>query len=327
MSKVIGILDMDTRYANRLMEYLKRKKRMMVQVRVFSDLENMQKYIDYNKLDVLLLGENLYPLKDLDYNNMPTVILSEDNKKREDKIVPSIYKYQSVVNIIDELITIFPDLKDEQVQEEKEDLKIYTVFSLGSGGEDEIFSYLLAKEYGNSEKVLYINLSPFTGMKEMVPNDNKGMSDLIYYVNEKVGGLKEKIERIIKKINTIDVILDVTFSTDLVDLSTEGMRALLDTIREIKAYKYCIIYINFVSAAVIELLRQSFRICITTDKKEWLHRRRDNFIKQLEWAGYEELVHKIVQLSLEEKEKDIMLKAYEEGMEQDSLKGYIKFLM
>jgi hypothetical protein len=308
------------------MEYIKRRKRLLIQVRVFSDLNNMHLFLEHDMLDVLLLGENLHPLQGNDYSNIHTVVLTEENKGGKDMEVSSIYKYQPVGSLVDELITICPELKEEDVNGQSvTNLKIIPILSLGSGSVGEIFSYLLAKEYGNKDHVLFINLEPFTGLRETISAESqKGMSDVIYYVNEKVLNLKEKLELLIRHKDNIDLVPDITFSTDLYDFAADGMRILLNTIRECKKYKYCIINIGFVSSTVFELFAQSHKIYIVTGIEDVNCRRRDNFVKQLEWAGFEEILSKLEEVCLTDEEMKYIFRTYEVGAEDESIKEYMK---
>lgn len=305
------------------MEYLKRKKKVMVQARVFSDLNNMNMFLEHNTLDILLIEESLYPLQERDYSNIRIIVLAE-NKDRKMGIL-SIFKYQSGESIIAELINICPELRDGEVNQNIQAMKLFSIYSLGSGGVGEIFSYFLAREYGNQGKVLFINLEPFTGLKQTKVSDAyKGMSDVIYYVNEKVDNLKEKLELIIKSTDNIDLILEVIFSTDLYDLNLEGIKILLTTIRDYQKYKYCIINTGYISSAVIELFKQSSKIYIITDKEDVTHRRKDNLVRQLAWAGFDEILKNLHQICLNKEDKDVILRTYEEGEENESIMEYIK---
>lgn len=299
---------------------------MRVQVRVFTDLNNMHIFLEHNKLDILLLGEKLYPLQERDYSNIRIVVLIEDKKTKNELSCQSINKYQSAEHIINDLISICPELKEgEDGGPVVNELEILTLYTLGSEGIGEIFSYLLAKEHTDVANVLFINLEPFNGLRETVTSDNhKGMSDMIYYVNEKVDNLKEKLVLTIKHKDKLDLISNITFSADLYDLTPEGMRILLNTIRDLEQYRYCIINTGFISPAVLELFNQSSKLYIIAGKDEFIYRRKENFVKQLNWGGFEEVLKKMNIVNLSHENKDLILQAYEEGGGDEKIKEYMK---
>ncbi|MFV0344047.1 MAG: hypothetical protein ACK5JH_14380 [Anaerocolumna sp.] len=326
MSKVIGILDGDIQYSKRLMEYIKRKRRTLFQVRVFSDLNNMQKYLEHNQLDILLLGEELYPLEGKDYSSIFTIILRENDKKNTSTTELGIYKYQPVSILIDELTILCPMLKEDEADKNVENvLKIVAVTSLEDGSMGEIFSYLLAKEYGHKEKVLFLNLVPFTGLRETLPEDvNQGMSELIYYMNEKVDTIDEKLNTIIKSNERMDYISNVTFLTDLNELTIDGMRVLLKTIKEYARYTYCIIHVGILNATILELLRKCHKTYILSGTTNVANRRKDNLIKQLEWADFHDILKNLIPIGFTDEERDYIFRAYEERIEDEGLKDFIR---
>lgn len=308
------------------MEYLKRRMRMIAQIRVFTSLDNLHIYLEHNKLDILLLEERLYPLEVQDLDNIHIVIMAEECRVKKEITHPVIRKYQSAKSLIEELTELCPVLREWEESDQYENaLDIITVYSLGDGGIGEIFSYLLAEEYVNMNNVLYINMEPFTGLKEDLQTDSrKNMSDLIYYLNEKIYNIKEKLEPMIQSKAKFDVVSGITFSTDLYDLTLEGVRILLNTIREYKRYQLCVINTGFISPAIFEVFRMSSKICIVTGQGKVIERKKGDFLKQLKWAGFEEILDKLKLLSISDEEITIFEKSYEEGLTDERVTEYIK---
>lgn len=323
---MIGILDSDIRYSNKLMEYLNRRIRMIAQIRVFSDSDNLLTYLKHNQLDVLLLEECLYPLKGEDLSYINVVVLTENSQTTKGAVYPSIHKYQSAQGFLEKLIEVCSELKEGAKGEAPEDtLEIITTYSLGCGGIGEIFSYLLSHEYASMGNCLFMNLVPFTGLLEGSTIDgNKGMTDLIYYLNEKVDNLGEKIELISKKIDNMHVITEVTFSTDLCDLSMEGMRNLIGTIRECRKYKFLIINIGYVSPAIFELFQACNKLYVVARQEETELRAKDNLLKQLKWADLKGITKKLELIIMSGEDIDLLSKRYEEGVEVEGVTTYMR---
>lgn len=322
MSKIIGILDSDTQYSNKLMEYLKRRIRTLAQIRVFSDLDNLHRYLEHNILDVLLLEENLYPLKERDFSNIHIVVLTENNIPTTGQLYPNISKYQSAENLIEELKMECPELKEWTKQKTSEDtLEIIATYSLSCGGIGEILAY----EYGGMGKCLFINLAPFTGLvEEGTVDGHKGMSDLIYYMNEKVENIKEKIELTVRIKENIEVISDTSFATDLCDLTIEGIRTLITSIRDCKKYNFLIFHAGFVSPAILELFQICSRLYAVIGTQAADVRRKENFLKQLKWAGVKDRIEKLEVIKMSDEEIELLSKRYEEGVEDERVVNYIR---
>lgn len=308
------------------MEYLKRKVRVLAQVRLFSDLENLIMYLEHSKLDILLLEEDLLPLKGRDFSSIHIVVLAENTSSTQEGQYPVIEKYQSAQSLVENLIVECSELNSWTGQDSSKDaLEIIITYSLGCGGISEIFSFLLANEYGSMGNCLFINLEPFTGLIEGGILDNhKGMSDLIYYLNEKVENIKEKIELIIKNKDNIDVISNVTFSTDLCDFTIEGVRTFIGSIRDSNKYKFLIINTGYICPAVLELFQICSKLYTVTGQEEVNLRRQENFLKQLKWAGFSGILEKLELLKMSGEDINLLNKRYEEGVEDERVTVYIR---
>lgn len=328
MSVTLGILDTDIKYANRLMEYLKRNKRVLAQVRVFSNLDNLYGYLDKYKLDILLLSEDLFPLQGRSMNNLKIILLGE-SKGNEVQGYSIVSKYQSVKNLLQELMDLCPSLGNACRQvDKKSEVSIHTIFSLGSEEVGEVFSYLLAQEYAKIESTVYINLECFTGLKEFKTNINqKGISDIIYFLNEKVENFQDKFEGIIQNRDNLFFIPVTSFCSDLYELTVEGIKTLLDTLKSCKRFKHCIINVGFITPAILSLLEQSMKIYIVEEQNSLVKSKVETFYKQLKWAGFDSILEKCREIELSSKDKKELLIAYDqENFEQEESKFIRKFI-
>lgn len=301
MSCKLAIFDNEKEYANHLMGYIKRKKKIVDQLRIFTNPGSIKDFLMHNEIEVLLINETI-PLDEVLHNNIKNIcILSEGGSLRESGCYPVIYKFQSAEVIMNELFTFYPILSktgNELINHEKR-AKLISIFSLEHESYRQIFSLSLAKEYSKHKPTLYINLNAFKSIAEVVTDSSiKGLSEFIYYLKQNHPNLMQKMNGIITKHEKLNLIQGLSFGPDLYEITPEDMKRWLHEMQTITNYEVIIFDVDTFYQGSLELFHESTSLYIisseTTDDNK-LH----NFEEQLLWAGFDDILNKTEIINIE----------------------------
>ena len=187
MKKLIAVYDADTRYAERLSDYVNRKEKGVFTAQAFTSKEKLAEYAKKHEIDVLLSGERT---DSGDISGIPSaqkIYMSEETEKQMDS-GKEIYKFQSGDDIIREVMAAYseiPGIRPNTAGAMGQSRRIIGVYSpIGRCGKTCLalaIGQILAKE----EKVLFVTLDTFTGFTGLLNERwKRDLSDLIYYYKQ-----------------------------------------------------------------------------------------------------------------------------------------------
>ena len=106
MKKMMAVYDADTRYAERLSDYVNRKERGVFTAQAFTSKEKLAEYAAKHEIDVLLSGERT---DSGDISEIPSgqkIYMSEETERQMES-GKEIYKFQSGDDIIREVMAVY----------------------------------------------------------------------------------------------------------------------------------------------------------------------------------------------------------------------------
>lgn len=258
-------------YMKNFVQFLSRQKYHTLETRLFTSFENLISQAKKGEVDVLLAGEDAQEEITILHSLVPQIILlSEGNVVREDSTFCKIFKYQSVPDIMREVLAVVAD-NDSIVYTEKrtmhktaEMLAVYAPFG-GSGVSQYAFS--MAKDLSDKFRTLYVNLEAFYGFSEIVTDkkgkpieDFRGMSEVIFYIRQKKEKLALKLESIIVTYQNLDCLLTVEDYRDLFYMTKDDMDRLIQVLLWETDYEKIIFDIGFITDAMMVLFEKADRI-------------------------------------------------------------------
>lgn len=297
MKGIFAIYDRETDYANHLTDYIKRKQKRSVQVRVFTNHESLSEYAKQNPVEILLINESL-PVEEIKQDNIKNIcILTENTYSSENSVYPVIYKYQSAEIILKEMFGYFSykDMQDRLKNSFEEKGRLISVFSAGEDAARQLFAFSLANQYSLSKNTLYINvntlqvLSGLSGFKA-----DKGLSEFIYYLKQNNPNLIHKMNDSITKRNNLDYMEGVSFGPDLYELTAEDINRWLSILIQYTEYEVIIFDVGCYFQAGLELFRKSSQILFWLGNCNWEQLQFDDFKEQMKWSGNEEILEKTI---------------------------------
>ncbi len=296
VSCILAIYDNDTDYANHLMDYIKRKKKKISQVRVFTNHNSLKEYLEHNKINILLLDEKIPP-HEVEHENIKNIcILSEGSYIREGSTCTVIYKYQSAELIIQEVFSYFAAeiQAGRPLEKTWHKAKLISVFSVRREKGQSMIALSLAASYARNKKTLYINLDIFQAFSEIQKqNTEKGLSEFIYYLKQNHPNLMNKMNELITRFDQFDYIQGVNFGPDLYELTTDDMTLWMNELRNNNEYEVIIFDVGTFFQATLELFCESNELLLILGDNDWEQSRYHNFKNQLLWVGFEEVLQKI----------------------------------
>jgi len=241
------IYEKDRVYGSRLMTAITKRAAMRFKVQMFTEREQLESYIRNNKPDVLLTGEESY-YDDIRkfYSGRIIVLVDEyeDNTCIEESYgqnVVGVYRYQSSDMIYKEVI------KGGQLVRKRESSQVNTIvlYSPVYAEPKAAFVLTLAKVFGESYKVLYLNLEEFSGLDEILSDMGKGnLSDALYYYRQGKGAAIDKIKETINTAAGFDYIAPMKCADDVSGIESEEILDFIDCIGKALAYDIIILDIS-----------------------------------------------------------------------------------
>lgn len=269
MDKLLAIFDTDVLYASRLMEYLKKLAWEGFEILLFTKMESLTNFLEYQPVEILLYGgddlgeEELHLVQNS--NNAKYVFCFSSNKKHIKDNSSLIYKYQSATDISWDILSLYTKLEDSKDETAYGDVRIISVFSPAPSIEKLTFSWSLAKDLSSRVKVLFIPLE-FFPTDHIFHKGEKGqsLSDFLYYLKDSKNDSIDKIKSYIKYSEKLSHLSGVNHGFDLLSVSKEDIKGLVKSIKEHRDYEVVVFYIGIYTEAAMELLRFSDEVCIIT---------------------------------------------------------------
>lgn len=303
---VIGLYD-KTVYSERFAEYFCNNKNNCIDFMIFTVFDKISEFVKKGKLDVLLLGQEYVDEIKNTKEIGKIIVLSEGNYVMEGEKYPVVFKYQSVENIINEVLENIAD--DEKIRLEennKHPVKINTeligVYSSDSVNLALKYGVDLAIKTAKVKKTLLVCLDQLNGLDGALRLENnmceqffsyegenmtyetsyvRGMSEVIYYLNKKGSKLALKLQSIICHRGGVDCIYSVEDYRDLKYFDIEGVEEFISILSGQMEYETIIFVIGYLNETFIELMQRCDKLYFSAVQDEIDRQRFSSFEKTL----------------------------------------------
>lgn len=295
MKKVLGICDSDSQYAELLRENLGRRENFPFEVSSFETGEAVSKAVNKGILSVLLIAESVFDkYKETNFGDTKIVILNEGYNLTLNE--DCIWKYQSSELIRKELLSILS--KDENIASfgmrvSKGKGKVIGVYSLSRIREVSSFAISLGKQLSKKEKVLYISFKGMSaGRNYLDINENKDITDLIYYQRNAKDRFMYSFEEIVSSDKKLDYITPAYSFVDVKSVPKEDWLEVISQIRNCCDYSFVILELSEIIDGFLEVLRNCDQLVMLCEEGEVEGRVMKEFNEILESMDYGDIVNK-----------------------------------
>lgn len=268
MKKIIVAMFDREGYTKRLAEYLIRHCNTMLDVRLFTSIESMRKFLRREVVEMLLIGEKDWDSAwEAESHVHQLIFLSDGEMVREGTSQQIIFKYQSAESIVRELLSVIAEDDSIQSSDMKRgigNVEFIGVYSPFGGAGVSTFAYRMAKEYGVQYLTLYLDLELFDGMsayldrkhsKAVVDVAGGGMSKLIFYLQQNKDKVAVKIQALVQHHEGMDCIGAVDDYRDLYSMKVDDLHRLIQVLSEKTEYQKIVFDIGYLSESSLELMR------------------------------------------------------------------------
>ncbi|MBQ8052660.1 MAG: AAA family ATPase [Lachnospiraceae bacterium] len=230
----VGFFDKDTRYVNKLVNYLNLHYSDSIETHMYSNIDTMLEQIRKHKLDILLIEpgcvEESFDVPD--YMGMAYFSTSVDIDTIREK--RTICKYQKVDIIYKEILNLFSELDlGISVKAWSGECSIQLFIGASGGVGTTTVAAACAKNLAqNGRKVLYLNLESNGVISQIFTGElSQGLSDALYAVKSNHSNLILKLTSMIDKDPSgVSFLNPFAVTLDEAELTPEELEKLVDSL-------------------------------------------------------------------------------------------------
>lgn len=292
--------DKEKDYARNFMEYISEKRGIPFKVRAFSDIEQLEAYVEKKPPELLLVSEESMEEGIKDWNIKDIIVLSEGGMVNEKGEHLVIYKYQSMENILAELIE-YCGAKKYDMENSVNGLKtqIIGVYSpIGRSGKTS-FEMTLGQIMQNDGPVLYINMEEFSGFSGIYARDYRSdLSDLMYHYRQSPESIGVKLKAIVNNLHGMDYVPPMTYSGDLRNVKSAYWVQMMKDIAATGMYENIILDLSNMLSDVFDILEICNFVYMPLEDDRVSMCKINEYEQFLLRTEREEIVNKTVKLKL-----------------------------
>ena len=328
--KIFAICDMEEAYALRMAEYVLEKIRIPYALHLFTKVEELEKFIEQEEIEILLIAESALELLCEEYvrRQVAQMFVLQENDMREDEYPPSyISKFQSPEKIISLLIESVEGLSDwrRAGTQTRTEVKLIGIYSPIKRCLQTSFALTMGQILAREHRVLYFNFESYSGFGQLLGKEFLAdVTDVMYYFHCDKEKLALHLPAIIQNINGLDYIPPMQSQTELWETDGRQWLELCRNIAEIGQYEYIILDLDDGMSSLFELLRECYKIYTITRDDSFAVAKLNQYEQILKFYELEEIADKTVKCRFPIfKEVPVNL----ELMTHGELAGYVKAII
>lgn len=255
----LWIADPEVSYVEAFQEYANLKKSHLFQVKMCTDKSQLKHIFSEEEADILLVSAKWYEDCKKLVKRECILLLSEGSIPEEFGMYPAVYKYQSVENILREVMYCYSEQVEdtEYVTGIRKDHQVIGVYSPAGGSGKTMFALALGQILAENQNVLYLNLEECSGFRGILGEGHWNLSDLIYFFRQKnKTQFLYRLNSMVHKLNRMDYIPPCETYTDFRQITVEEWQKLLYLLRVQSVYDCVILDMGNMAGNEPDLLRQ-----------------------------------------------------------------------
>lgn len=327
--KVFAICDTEEAYAVRLMEYMLEKVRLPYVFHLFTKAEELQKFMQREKVEILLIAESVLRMLREEYIRRQVTqifVLQESDEARSEGLC-CISKFQSPIAILEVLADSVPELSDWSAEEQASDteVKLIGIYSPVKRCLQTTFALTLGQILAKEHRTLYMNFENYSGFGQMLKRDfSMDMMDLMYYFRCAKDKLSFRLSAILQNIGGLDYIPPGQSLMGMREADGNQWLALCEYVARIGQYEYMILDLDDGLDGLFDLLRKCFKIYTITREDSFAVAKLNQYEQILKFNELDEIAAKTVKCRFPTfKEIPVAL----DSMTHGELAGYVKAIV
>ena len=294
--KFLVLCDPEEDYAQHMADFLRRKKDMDWEVRIFTMQEELQKFSAEEAIEILLVAETAYGdyIKDLAVK-LP-VLLNESGILRERKLA-NIDKYQPAEAVWQEVLTLYMEKNGERYPKVGgwKKGKLIGLYSPVRRCLQSTFALTLGQLLAEKYATLYVSFEFFAGLEEWQDRDRQDLSVLLYYQQNRPDTFGVQLQTLVKKVGNLDYVMPMINGENLLYISPEQWKSLIQALLSTGDYEYIILDLSESVQGLFEILHLCHKVyTIVQEDPKALQKmcRYDQLLSLLEYEDVKEKTSK-----------------------------------
>lgn len=298
--ETLVIYDEEEAYAHSLMEYISEKKGVPFKVIAFSRFDELEKYGKEKKIDWLLASEKAMSQVFQTMDVQKLILLSEGEMVSENQEIFNIYKYQSVEQILRELLNYYADMNKERGMPSilnGRSTEIIAVYSpVGRSGKTS-FALTLGQILVDDGPTLYINMEEFSGFREILSKTYQcDLSDLMYHYMQSPESIGVKLKAVVNNLHGMDYVPPMIYSEDLRNVESECWKKMIFDIAAVGMYNSIVLDISSMMSNIFSILDSCDTIYMTLDNDRISMCKVNEFEQFLLKTEREEIINRTIKV-------------------------------
>ncbi len=268
--KSLAICDQDNGYLTMLQAYLQKKKPADFEILVFDTVKQAIDASCDEAFAIFLVGEKLYDSTVAKVKASKVFVLQEDGE-RGITGYSLIAKYQSMESLIAQVLDGYASDDNCDSASKCSGTKANLIsFYAPDRNKGQSFAALGAAQVlaGMGQKVLYLNLLPFTGFEELLRTTyNSDITDFMYFVLNRSDKLLYKLDSMKRTLHGVEYLPPALDYTDLLQISQKDWKHILDILLYSGDYTDILVDLSETCQGFYHILERSDQSYILSDQK------------------------------------------------------------
>lgn len=298
-NRSLVICDKEEAYATAFANYLTKIRTFPLQVKVCTDLRQVQEMLEKQEIYLLLIHEKYQgrELENLDVKRQ--ILLVERKRETKDDGAKYLYKYQSgdslVTAILDECAgenDFFIPRGSETKQGESR--RVIGIISPVHRCGKTRYALKLGKELSLSGKVLYIGMECYGGLNGYFPKSSVTVADALYYARQENQNLGAWLSGMVESMEGLDFLPPAKMSEDMRNITGKDWIDLIRQVVKSDIYETLILDIDDGISGMYDILRNCSQIHLLYIREKVALGKLNQFEWELQIMGYEDVKNKLI---------------------------------
>lgn len=281
----LGILDSNSRYIRRLIDYFSSHYAEELVISAFSDFDRLEEHLSRSRLDVLLAEEDLLPETFEPPKSTILAYLSESPDIQTIRDVRAVCKYQKTEQLYREILNLYAELDRRASYRMSADAcPVYLFMGAAGGVGTTTAAAACAVNLTNvGYKVLYLNLEDNGTIAEIFTGDGQmTLSDVLYEIKSNKSNLALKLESMIRKDKTgVYFYEPFAVTLDAREMMADDLKEMLTLLTKYGSFDYVIVDSESAITDRREtLLKFATRILLVSDGNKNANRKLERTLQE-----------------------------------------------
>lgn len=262
VKKFMVLCDGEETYLRHMADYMEKKSINPFAVRAFTDKGQMEKFVEKNNTELLLIAENAYGEEIRDLPIAHIMILNESGNQVGGDM-KNVNKYQSSELIFQTVMRNYMEGAKEVSRRISmgNGMKIIGCYSPVGRCMQTTFALSMGQLLGKKHKVLYVNFENYSGFGHLLSGEfPMDIMDVLYYFECEKEKMAYRLEGMIQSINGLDYIPPAFYYRDLEEIDSVHWMDLFKEIEKVTDYEYLILDLSAQVRGLLDILRECFRV-------------------------------------------------------------------